>query len=308
MTVEQASATSPPAFRAGFVSIIGRPNVGKSTLMNRLLGQKVSIVSPKAQTTRNRILGVKTLAPGQLIFLDTPGIHRSQALFNREMVRAALRTIEEADLVLWLLDAAAPETEDDRLIAERLGPVKTPLVVGINKVDLVEKAMLLPVMDRLHQQFPTAEIVPISATAGDNLDRLERLLLDALPEGPALYPEDQLTDQPERFIIGELIREQVFHLVHQEVPYSVAVEVDSVREREGRGLTEVAATIYVEKDSQKAIIIGAGGALLKKIGARARREIEALLGTRIFLSLWVKVKRSWRKDEAALRQLGYLQE
>ena len=296
------------SFKAGYVAIVGRPNVGKSTLLNRLLGQKVSIVSPRPQTTRNRILGVKSLPGAQIVFLDTPGIHRSEQRFNRAMVRAALRTLEEADLILWMVDAEAPETPDDLLILEELGRAKPPSYLLINKVDRVAKDLLLPIIDRFRGRHPFREIVPISATAGDNVDRLEALLVRDLPAGHPFFPEDQVTDRPERFLIAELIREQVFHLLHQELPYAVAVTVDRVREREGTDLTDVGATIYVEKDSQKGIVIGAGGQMLKKVGQRSRPEIEALLGRRVNLQLWVKVREAWRRDERALRELGYLEQ
>ncbi len=293
-------------FKAGYVAIVGRPNVGKSTLLNRLLGQKLSIVSPRPQTTRNRILGLKSLPGAQVVFLDTPGIHRAEQLFNREMVRAALRTLGEADLILWMVDAEAPETPDDLLILEELGRAKPPIFLLINKVDRVAKDLLLPIIDRFRGRLPFREIVPISATAGDNVDRLEALLVRDLPAGHPFFPEDQLTDRPERFLIAELIREQVFHLLHQELPYAVAVTVEQVREREGTDLVDVGATIYVEKHSQKGIVIGAGGQMLKTIGQRSRQEIEALLGRRVNLQLWVKVREAWRRDERALRDLGYL--
>ena len=294
-------------FKAGYVAIVGRPNVGKSTLLNRFLGQKISIVSSRPQTTRNRILGIRSLPGAQIVFLDTPGIHRTAQLFNRNMVRAALRTLEEADLILWMVDAEAPETPDDLLICEGLGRAKPPIYLLINKVDRVAKELLLPIIERFRDRLPFREIVPISATAGDNVDRLEALLLRDLPAGPPFFPEDQLTDRPERFLIAELIREQVFHLLRQELPYAVAVTVEQVREREGTDLVDVGATIYVEKDSQKGIVIGAGGQMLKTIGQRSRREVEALLGRRVNLELWVKVREAWRRDARALRELGYLE-
>jgi len=331
--------------RAGVVAIVGRPNVGKSTLMNRLLRHKVSIVSPRPQTTRNRIAGIWTTGRAQVVLLDTPGVHRAGSLLNRAMVRAALATLTEVDAVLWMVDATAPETDDDVLIADNLKEVATPALLAINKVDLVPKPALLPLIARLRTIREFAEIVPISCTTGDNLDRLEEALIEMLPAGPPLYPPEQLTDQPERFIIGELIREQVFHLLHEELPYAVAVEVEMVREREvgqapfagqprgeeggdegqegpagspqgpeaeeaargGRPLVDILATLYVEKDSQKGIVIGAGGQMLKRIGERARREIEGLLGARVFLKLWVKVRPKWRQSEGELRRLGYLQ-
>jgi len=295
------------AFKSGFIAIVGRPNVGKSTLMNRLLGHKISIVSPKPQTTRTRILGIKSLPGAQLIFLDTPGIDKSGGYFHRLMVTAAMNTLHEADLIVWIVEAGHPHSSADKFILESLGAVKSPIMLVINKVDLVEKERLLPIIDRFQSLLPLVEIVPISATKGDNIDRLESLLIEHLPEGPPLYPPDQLTDQPEQFIIAELIREKVFHLAYQEVPYAVAVEVEQVKTREGRELTDVEATIYVERDTQKGIIIGRGGAMLKKIGERARPEIEMLLGTQVFLRLWVKVRSDWQQDDEALRRFGYLQ-
>ncbi len=295
------------AHKWGFIAIVGRPNVGKSTLMNRLLGQKISIVSRKPQTTRTRIVGIKSLPGAQLIFLDTPGIHKSGGYFHRMMVKAAMNTLQEADLILWMVEAADPLSADDEHILEALKTIKSPIILAINKVDLVEKQSLLPTIDRFRGLLPFVEIVPISATEGDNLELLESLLLQYLPEGPPLYPLDQLTDQPERFIIAELIREKAFQLTHQEVPYAVAVLVEEMKAREGRQLTDVEATIYVEKESQKGIIIGRGGAMLKKIGERARPEIEMLLGTQVFLKLWVKVRSDWQKDDEALKRLGYLQ-
>ena len=295
------------SYKSGFVAIIGRPNVGKSTLMNRLLGQKVSIVSPRPQTTRTKIAGIKSLPGAQLIFLDTPGIDKSGGYFHRLMVKTATNSLEGADLILWMVEATDPFSQADKLILEILKRVTSPILLAINKVDLVEKERLLPTIDRFRALLPLVEIVPISATEGDNVALLESLLIHYLPEGPPLYPPDQLTDQPERFIIAELIRERVFRSVYQEVPYAVAVLVEKVRAREGRPLTDVEATIYVEKDSQKAIIIGRGGAMLKRIGELARPEIEKLLGTQVFLKLWVKVRSDWQKDDEALRRLGYLQ-
>jgi len=295
------------SYKSGFIAIVGRPNVGKSTLMNRLLGQKVSIVSPRPQTTRAKIMGIKNLPEAQLIFLDTPGIDKSGGYFHRLMVKTAMNSLEGADLILWMVEAPDPLSRDDKLILESLKSVKSPILLAINKVDLVEKERLLPTIDRFRALLPFAEIVPISAAEGDNVVLLESLLVQYLPEGQPLYPLDQLTDQPERFIIAELIRERVFRLVYQEVPYAVAVLVEQVRTREGRALTDVEATIYVEKDSQKAIIIGRGGAMLKKIGELARPEIEKLVGTQVFLKLWVKVRSDWQKDDEALKRLGYLQ-
>ncbi|MCZ7626771.1 MAG: GTPase Era [Candidatus Methylomirabilota bacterium] len=296
------------SFKSGFIAIIGRPNVGKSTLMNRLLGQRVSIVSPRPQTTRTKVLGIKNLPGAQLIFLDTPGIDKSGGYFHRLMVKTATNSLEGADLILWIVEAPDPLSQGDKLILEMLKRVGSPILLAINKVDLVGKESLLPTIDRFRSLLPFAEIVPISATAGDNVPLLESLLVHYLREGPPLYPPEQVTDQPERFVIAELIRERIFRSVYQEVPYAVAVLVEKVRAREGRALTDVEATIYVEKDSQKAIIIGHGGTMLKRIGESARPEIERLLGTQVFLKLWVKVRSDWQKDDEALRRLGYLQQ
>jgi GTP-binding protein Era len=311
-------STEAGEFRTGYVAIIGRPNVGKSTLMNRLLGQKLSIVSPRPQTTWHRILGIRNSPQGQLLFLDTPGLHKSEAVFNRSLVRAALRAIADADVILWLIDASqpkdtpegTPEGTDDRLILEQLRgrkPQQAPVILAFNKVDLVEKPRLLPLISRWQEAYPFAEIIPISATAGDNVDRLESLLVRYAPVGQPLFPPEELSDRPERFFIAEILREQAFALLRQELPYAVAVQVEAVQAREGRALTDVEATIYVEKESQKGIVIGTGGKMLKRIGERARPEIEVLLGTPVFLRLWVKVQEGWRKDEDALRRFGYLE-
>ena len=307
-----ADISSEPieAFRAAYVALIGRPNVGKSTLVNRLLGQKLSIVSPRPQTTWHRILGIKTLPQAQLLFLDTPGMHKSEAVFNQGLIRAALRAMADADIILWLIDASQPDDPDDQLILEQLRerkPARGPVILGINKVDLVEKPLLLPLIARWQEAYAFAEIVPISAADGDNVDRLESLLVQYAPAGHPFYPPDELSDRPERFFIAEIIREQAFALLRQELPYAVAVLVEAVKAREGRDLTDVEATIYVEKEAQKGIVIGAGGKMLKMIGERARPAIAELLGTRVFLRLWVKVQEGWRKDAAALRRFGYLE-
>jgi len=279
-----------PAFRAAYVAVIGRPNVGKSTLVNRLLGQKLSIVSPRPQTTWHRILGIKNLPQAQLLFLDTPGFHRSDAAFNQSLNRAARQAIADADIVLWMIDASRPDDPDDQLVLSELRDRQerdAPVILALNKVDLVDKPLLLPLMARWQEVYPFAEIVPLSALAGDNLDRLEVLLVRHAPPGHPFYPPEELSDRPERFFIAESIREQAFALLRQELPYAVAVQIEGVRAREGRDLTDVEATIYVEKQAQKGILIGAGGQTLKRIGERARPEIEELLGTRIYLRLWV---------------------
>jgi len=297
-----------PAHKSGFIAVIGRPNVGKSTLINHFVGRKVTAVSPKPQTTRYRIAGVRTTGTSQMIFLDTPGIHHADSLLNREMVRVALKTLEDVDVVLWIIDAADPLTSEDRLINRHLKDIKAPVVVALNKVDLVKpKQNLLPTMDKCQKLGPTTEVIPISATEAENLDRLEQVLLTYLPEGPPFFPAGQATDQPQYLLVAEIVREKVFQLAHQEIPYAVAVQVDEMTAREEEGIVDIQATIYVEKDSQKGIIIGAGGQMLKTIGAEARREIEGLLGSRVYLGLWVTVRKNWRKDKDALRRFGFLQ-
>jgi len=311
MTSEaEATAQAKEDFRAAYVAIIGRPNVGKSTLVNRLLGQKLSIVSPRPQTTWHRILGIKNLPRAQLLLLDTPGIHTSEAIFNQSLTRAARRAMADADILLWLIDASEPEGQDDQLILSEIRDrkeKKVPVILALNKVDVVEKPTLLPLIGRWQEAYSFAEIVPISAITGDNVDRLESLLVRYAPAGQPFYPPEELSDRPERFFICEVIREKAFAVLRQELPYAMAVQVDAVKAREGRDLTDVEATIYVEKEAQKRIVIGAGGQMLKKIGERARPAIEELLGSRVFLRLWVKVREGWRKDVADLKQFGYLE-
>jgi len=298
---------SETPFRAGYVAIIGRPNVGKSTLVNRLLGHELCIVSPRPQTTWHRILGIKNLPGAQMLFLDTPGIHQSDALFNRNLIRVAERALGDADVIVWLTDATEAEHPDDALILDAIRRQRpnAAVLLAPNKVDRVAKPRLLPLIARWHTVRDFAEIVPISALKGDNVDRLEALLVRFLPVGQPLYPPEDLSDRSERFFIAETLREQVFALLHHELPYSAAVEVEAVRAREGTDLTDVEATIHVERESQKGIVIGAGGTMLKRIGTAARPAIEELLGTRVFLKLQVKVAEAWRKDPNALRRLGY---
>ena len=297
-------------FRAAYVALIGRPNVGKSTLVNRLLRQKLSIVSARPQTTWHRILGIKTLPQAQLLFLDTPGMHKSEAIFNQSLIRAALHAMADADIILWVIDVSVPDNPDDQLILAQLRDRpggQGPVFLLMNKVDLIQKPLLLPLMDRWREVYPFAEIMPVSAAQGDNVDRLETLLVRYAPAGQPFYPPEELSDRPERFFIAEIIREQVFAVLRQELPYAVAVQVEAVKVREGGNLTDVDATIYVEKEAQKGIVIGAGGTMLKTIGERARPAIAEILGTRIFLRLWVKVQTGWRKDAAALKRFGYLE-
>ncbi len=288
-------------FKSGFISIVGRPNVGKSTLLNVLLGQKIAIISEKPQTTRNRILGIVNLPGAQMVFMDTPGIHKPMHKMNEFMVRTALATYNEVDVILMLVEATEQPGGGDRFIIETLKEVKTPVFLLINKIDLVEKGKLLPLMQEYSRLYHFSEIIPISALRND-LGGLLDAILKRLPEGPKYFPEDQLTDQPERFIVSELIREKIFELTKEEIPYSSAVVIEEMKEEPE--ITRIIAVIYVERDSQKGIIIGKGGGMLKQIGTLARQDAEKLLGTKIFLQLWVKVKKGWREDERALRNLG----
>jgi len=292
-------------FKSGFVSIIGRPNAGKSTLLNFLLGEKIAIISNKPQTTRNRILGIKNHAAGQIIFLDTPGIHRSRSRLNQSMVKVALATYNEVDAICFLIEADRADNDENDFILETLPRVEKPVLLVINKIDLIPKNDLLPIMERYSRLRSFEQIIPISALLGDGVEILVAELFKILPEGPKLFPEDMITDLPERFLAGELIREKVIRLTREEIPYATAVVVEEFKEREGKNLIVIKATIQVERDSQKGILIGGKGHMLKEVGRLAREEIEALLGARVFLELWVKVEKNWREDPRALRRLGY---
>lgn len=294
-------------FKSGFVTVIGRPNVGKSTLVNSLVGRKVAIISPKPQTTRHRLRAVLTRPEAQIVFVDTPGIHKPQHRLGEIMVEAALQTLNDVDVVLFVMEADKPPGPGDEAVIDRLKGVKTPVILVINKVDRVAKPKLLPLIDGMRHRYPFAEIVPVSALKGDNLERLVETLIRYLPDGPPYFPEDMVSDQPERVLLAELVREKVLHLTAQEVPHSVAVVIEEIAERPN-GVTLVRATIYVERDSQKAILIGQGGRMLKRIGRAAREEIEGQLGVKVFLELWVKVRPKWREDERYLREFGYGQE
>lgn len=297
--------TDTQKFHSGFISIIGRPNVGKSTLLNALLGEKIAIISSKPQTTRNRILGIVTRPGAQLVFMDTPGIHKPMHKMNEVMVKTALQTYNEVDVILMLVEATEAPGGGDRFIIETLSEVKTPVFLLINKVDLIKKEALLPLMQGYSAMYRFAEIIPISALKND-LGGLVDMILKRLPEGPKYFPEDQLTDQPERFIISELIREKVFELTKEEIPYSTAVVIEDMKEEPD--ITRITAIIYVERDSQKGILIGKGGGMLKQIGTLARLDAEKLLGAKIFLQIWVKVKKGWREDERMLKNFGILTE
>jgi GTPase len=291
-------------FRAGTVAIIGRPNVGKSTLLNRLLGEKVAIVSPKPQTTRNRISGIKTSADSQIVFLDTPGIHQARSLMSRRMVEVALQTLHEVDGVLWLLDSHGRIGPEDERIAEILRGLKSPVFILLNKIDLVSKGKLLPLIQRCAELLPGKEIIPISALKGENLPLVLDLVEQGLPEGQRLFPEGEFTDQSERFIAAEFIREQVFLLTREEIPYGVGVSIDEFTEKEEKNLIVIKATIHTERESHKPILIGKRGAMLKEIGQRARQELEALLGCKIFLELFIRVDQGWTQNPYALTEMG----
>jgi len=311
---------APQTHRSGFAALIGRPNVGKSTLLNQLTGEKLAIVSGKPQTTRNRILGVVTRPEGQVAFIDTPGIHQAKGELNRYMVDVALRAVDDVDLVLFVIEPTPAEVPavgpGNRFILERLQKSKKPTFLVINKIDTVPKAVLLPLIDLYRREFPFAEVVPISAREEDGVERLFEVVLQHLPEGEPVFPEDMLTDQAEKVLVAEYIREQVLRHCRQEIPYSTAVLVDFFDESEREpppgtppgklaGLIRIAASIYVERDSQKAIIIGKQGQMLKTIGTDARKSIQRLLGAHVYLSLRVRVEPRWSERPEGLKKLGY---
>ncbi|WP_274363265.1 GTPase Era [Paenibacillus thermotolerans] len=291
-------------FLSGFVTIIGRPNVGKSTLMNQVIGQKIAIMSDKPQTTRNKIHGVYTNDQMQIVFLDTPGIHKPNSKLGDYMVKVATDTLKEVDVVLMLVDVSAGLGGGDRFIIEQLSGVKTPVILGLNKIDTVEPEALLPIIAQYKDLHAFAEIVPISAKQGNNVGTLLEQIGKYLPEGPQYYPADQVTDHPEQFVCAELVREKILQMTKEEIPHSVAVAIEDMRARDN-GIVDISAVIFVERDSQKPILIGKKGAMLKAIGESARRDIEHLLGSKIFLQLWVKVKKDWRNEERILKDLGF---
>jgi GTP-binding protein Era len=301
---------SSPQVKSGMVAIVGPPNAGKSTLLNRFLGQKISIVTPKPQTTRNRIVGIVNEPDYQVVFLDTPGLHNSREALNVEMVKIAMDSLTEVDVVLFLVDVAlslpekAREEQRQEMIS-CLGKVSGPAILVLNKVDCVNRDLLLPMIEAYAGLFPFAAVVPVSALRDDGVDRLLAEILHLLPHGPRLFPEDIPTDASERFLCGEIIREKVFLLTGAEIPYATAVLIESFKEDEERGLVVIHAAIVVDRDSQKGIVIGKGGKKLKSIGMAARRDIEKLIGQRVHLQLWVKVHRNWSEDRAFLRELGY---
>lgn len=299
------SSSPDSAHRCGFIALVGRPNVGKSTLLNTLIGARIAIVSPKPQTTRTRITGVKTQPHAQLIFVDTPGIHgRQHSLLNRRMVDTALRALRETDVTLFLVDAADGLTAADEQIAQRLTQLKTHIFIALNKIDLVQKIALIPLLEQLGRMLPGCDVIPVSALKGENTAELMSTLITVLPTGPALYPDDDVTDQSERVLAQEMVREQLFFHTQQEIPYRTAVIVERFEEVAEKPLLRIYATIHVERSSQKAIVIGQKGALLKKIGQSARLRMEAFFGCQVYLELFVKVSKGWTNSLGLLRELG----
>jgi GTP-binding protein Era len=302
--------TGPEAgarFKAGFVALVGRPNVGKSTLLNRLVGEKMAIVSPRPQTTRTRVTGIKQLPTAQIVFVDTPGLYRAADRLGELMNKAADRALEDVDVACLLVAATArPDRIDDEVL-ERLRSCSGPVYCCLSKVDLVNpKSRLLPLVDAYRSRFDFAEIVPLSAVSGVNCDRLLELIVAAMPERPPYFPAEDLTDQPETFFVAEAIREKIFHLTHHEIPYACAIRVEELTERSRVGCLYIRARIFVEHESQKGIVIGKGGGMLKRVGASARSELERFFGIKVYLELHVQVRRNWRTDDKALRELGFL--
>jgi GTPase len=292
-------------FKSGFIAIVGIPNVGKSTLMNRLLGEKISITSKKPQTTRNRILGILHRPASQLVFLDTPGIHTSKSPLNKRIVETALSTLSDVNLILILSDTASAKTDAEGLVFKSIREQNKPVILALNKIDLMKKNHLFAVIDHYRTVFPFKEIIPISAKTGEQTDVLIDAMETLLPKGPAFFPSDSLTDVSERFIAGELIREKAFRLTGQEIPYSVAVTVERFSQKSSSGTIHIHATIHVERESQKGMVIGKSGSKLKMIGEAARTDLERLLGRKVFLKLFVRVQKNWSRDTKALRDFGY---
>ena len=291
--------------KSGFVTLIGRPNVGKSTLMNKIIGQKIAITSNKPQTTRNRIQTVFTDERGQIVFVDTPGIHKAKNKLGEYMVGAAVKTLSEVDVICWLVEPSTFIGAGEQSIIERLKSVNVPVILVINKMDTVKKEEVLPVIEKYSRKLKFAEIVPLSARNGDNVDDLVDTIFKYLPYGPMFYDEDTVTDQPMRQIVAELIREKALHALNEEIPHGIAVAVDSMKLRGSKKIYDIDATIVCERDSHKGIIIGKGGEMLKKIGTNARYEIEKQLDCKVNLKLWVKVKKEWRDSDILLKNFGY---
>lgn len=291
------------SYKSGFVAVIGRPNVGKSTLVNKIIGQKVAAMSDKPQTTRSRIKCILTREDAQFIFLDTPGIHKPKFKLGEHMLKAAEGTLNEVDVIFFVTDASEKFGGGEKYILERLEKVTVPVILAINKIDLLDREKLLPIISAYSERRNFAAVVPISAADGTNVEELLDEAKKFLPEGPKYYPDDTLTDQPERLIVAEMIREKILHVTEDEVPHSIAVDIEEISERSKKS-TYIRAVIYVERESQKGILIGKGGGLLKVVGQNARPEIEMLLGKKVFLDLWVKVKRNWRNSAGAIQNFG----
>ncbi len=297
-------ASKSKGFKSGYASLIGKPNVGKSTLLNHLVARKLAAISRRPQTTRNKITGICHLPGGQIILMDTPGIHQSTSMFNQAMVKTSMSTYGDVDVILFMIDAKQKFKPEDAFVLDSLKKVKAPVFLVINKIDLVPKPELLQLIETMNQRAVFTDIIPISALQEDGLDILKEILLQHLPEGPQYFPEDMITDCPEEFLVGEIIREKIIGLTHLEVPYAVAVVVEGMREGQ-KGVIVIDATLYVEKASQKKIIIGEKGALLKKIGSQARVEIEKRLGSKVYLNSFVKVRERWRENARYLKEFGY---
>lgn len=292
-------------FKSGFVSIIGRPNVGKSTLLNHVMGQKIAIMSDKAQTTRNKIQGIYTTENEQIVFIDTPGIHKPHNALGDYMVESAYSTLREVDTVLFMVPADEPRGKGDNMIIERLKQANVPVILVVNKIDKVHPDQLLAQIDDFRTQMDFKEVVPISALEGNNTEKLLEILKSNLEEGFKYFPDDMITDHPERFLVGEMIREKVLILTREEVPHSIAVTVDSMKRDEDTGEIHIMATIYVERKSQKGIILGKGGDMIRKVGKMARRDIEVMLGDKVYLETWVKIKSNWRDKKIDIQAMGY---
>lgn len=292
-------------FKSGFVSLIGRPNVGKSTLMNCLIGEKIAIISSKPQTTRNKIQSILTTDDMQVIFIDTPGLHTPKSKLGNYMVKSAENTLSNVDIVLYLIEPFEKIKDSDRAILDRLKNVKSPVFLIINKIDTIEKPELLKVMEAYSNEYDFAEIIPISALKDKNTEELLKAIRKYIPEGPKYFPEDMITDQPERQIVAEMIREKALYLLQDEIPHGIAVEITSMKPRKDKDMTDIEATVYCERESHKGIIIGKQGSMLKKIGSNARRDIERFLGGSVNLQIWIKVKKDWRDSDFLLKNFGY---
>ncbi len=292
-------------FKSGFVTIIGRPNVGKSTLMNQIIGQKIAIMSDKPQTTRNRIQTIITTEQGQIVFIDTPGIHKPKHKLGEYMNKIAQNTFGQVDVILWLVEPNKEIGRGDNFIIEQLERVKTPVILVVNKVDTVSKNDILEVIDTYKDAYKFAEIIPVSALKGENTQRIPEILFEYLEEGPQFFESDMITDQPERQLVAELIREKALHLLQQEIPHGIAVVIDQMKDRNNKAIVDIDATIICEKDSHKGIIIGKQGSMLKKIGTEARKDVERLLGSKVNMQIWVKIKKNWRDSDFLLKNFGY---